>query len=512
MLAKIISCVNLGLNAYPIEVEIDVKERGLPSLTIVGLPDKAVEESKERVRAAIVNSGLKFPPRRKIVINLAPADIKKEGAIYDFPIAVGILHASDQLPVNSFDEKSIFVGELALNGDLRRTRGILPMAILAKEKNRAIYLPFANLNEAKLVKGLKIYPIKSLSQLITHLTGRQPLQPIISQGIDIPRLMDFAVDMAFIKGQEHAKRALEIAAAGGHNVLMTGPPGCGKTILAHAFPSILPPMTEEEILEVSKIYSVIGLLPTEQSLIYRRPYRDPHHTISDIALIGGGQYARPGEISLAHRGVLFLDELPEFPRRVLECLRQPLEDGQVTISRAKQTVTYPASFTLIASQNPCPCGWLCDPERTCTCSPGEIIRYRRKISGPLLDRIDIHLTIPRVKFDKLIDEQVAESSAKIRQRVKKARQKQLIRFRHHKKIFSNTEMNVADIKKYCLLEQTSVGLLKKAVEEWQLSVRAYYRILKVARTIADLSSQDKILTEHIAEAIQYRSRLQEKNY
>jgi magnesium chelatase family protein len=503
MPSKINSCAVIGLDCERVEVEVDISP-GLPNTVVVGLPDTAVQESKERVKSAIKNSGASYPISR-VTINLAPADIKKEGPAYDLPIAVGVLLASRQLDAKT--EGSLFVGELALNGRLRHTNGILPVTLFAKQKGyERIFVPQVDKFEAGLVEGIEIIPVESLAQLIDFLTGRVKIEPARTLEIDPnPRSLKSAIDMAYIKGQEHVKRALEIAASGGHNVLMSGPPGTGKTLLARATATILPAMTKEEALEVTKIYSIAGLLPSDQPLITTRPFRTPHHSASAPALVGGGAFPRPGEISLSHRGVLFLDELPEFPRTILENLRQPLEDGVVTISRAQGTLTFPAQFTLIASMNPCPCGYLNDPEHDCTCSPGQIIKYQKKISGPLLDRIDLYIEVPRIKFEKLGSDEMAELSEDIRRRVEGARAVQKQRFQDTG-LISNSEMGSQSAKEYCRTDEATLDLLKTAVSQFSLSARSYYKILKVARTIADLDQEEMIASRHVAEALQYRPK------
>ncbi len=495
-LAKVNSAAVIGLDASPVEVEVDISN-GLPSFSIVGLPDKAIEESKERVRSAIKNSGANFPMSR-ITVNLAPADIKKEGPAYDLAIALGILVADGQIP--DISEDILLVGELALNGRLRHINGILPIAISLNKKYSQIILPKINAEEASLVEDMNILPAETLKDLIYYFK-KEKILPFYTKKITIKERDDYEFDFAFIKGQEQAKRALEIAASGGHNLIFCGPPGSGKTLLARTIPSILPKLTKEEILEVTKIYSVAGLLSNDLPIIYERPFRAPHHTTSSVALVGGGAYPRPGEITLSHRGVLFMDEFAEFPRSVLEALRQPLEDGVITVSRAQGSITYPAKFILVAAQNPCPCGYLGDLKKHCICTPVQILRYQKRVSGPLLDRIDIHIEVPRVDYEKLSSNEIAESSKKVRERVESARLIQLKRFGK-----TNSEMSPREIKKYCALAPDVQEILKLAMAQYDLSARQYTRILKVARTIADLAESENIEKEHLMEAIHYRAK------
>jgi len=502
MLANVKSCAVIGLDGVVVDVEVDTRS-GLPGMVIVGLPDAAVQESRERVQSAIKNAALPYP-RKRIIVNLAPASIRKVGPIYDLPIAIGVLITAQALPAEAL-EGAMIVGELSLDGSLRHISGVLPMADLARREGfQRLFVPEINAMEAALIPGIEVIPVPSLSALHNHLMGTAPVEPLRP-----PETVFIAAegqtDFREIKGQEHVKRALEVAAAGNHNMLMTGPPGSGKTLMARAMPSILPRMVLEEALEVTRIYSIADQLPTSEPLIRARPFRAPHHTISHAGLVGGGNWPQPGEISLAHRGVLFLDELPEFGLRVLETMRQPIEDKVVTISRAQGALTFPANFQLIAAMNPCPCGHLGSPVRECTCAHSVVTRYQKRISGPLLDRIDIHVEVPFVDFEKLGEDRLGEPSAVIQARVEEARQRQIERLAEDG-FLCNADMGVEQVRKYCALDAATKSVLESAMRQLRLSARGYHRVLKLSRTIADLNGEEHISPTHLAEALQYRAK------
>ncbi|MCI0801754.1 MAG: YifB family Mg chelatase-like AAA ATPase [Chloroflexi bacterium] len=504
MLANAQTCAVIGLDGFVVQVEVDISP-GLPVFNIVGLPDAAVQEAKERVRAALRNSGCEFPLRR-ITVNLAPADLKKEGPAYDLPIAVCMLLSSGQ--IDSVPDRAVFLGELSLEGALRHTKGILAMVSVARDQGfTSVFVPTIDADEASLVEDIKVYPVSSLRHLIEHLRCESEIQPLdddVWQTVD-DTTVHYEMDLSNVRGQEHAKRALEVAAAGFHNLIFNGPPGSGKTLLARCLPSILPRMAQQEALEVTKIYSVNGALPAGNPLVLQRPFRSPHYTISNAGLVGGGRTLRPGEITMSHRGVLFLDELPEFSHTALESLRQPLEDKVVTISRVSGSITYPASFMLVAAMNPCPCGYHTHPTKECTCSPSTVARYQKRISGPLLDRVDVFVEVPPVEYEKLVEDQQAEDSSRPRLRVEQARAIQGKRFKECG-FFCNSEMGPAEVWKFCQLDEGAKGLLQTATQRLNLSARAFHRILKVSRTIADLEGSEGINIAHLAEALQYRPR------
>lgn len=505
MSSTLLSAAVIGLNAEVVEVEADTGGGEYGQFSVVGLPDTAVSESRDRVRSAVKNSQFDFP-KVKVTVNLAPADLKKYGPSYDLPIAASILLVTKKiLPVRDIS-KALILGELALSGEVRSVHGILPIAAMARKKGiTTLIVPEANAGEAKVVPELEVIPVRNLQQLVRYLEAKEEITPLAEREFDFSNA-EIMFDMAHIRGQNHVKRAMEISAAGAHNMAMGGPPGAGKTMIARTMPSILPDLTLSEALEITKIYSVAGQLPAGESLITTRPFRSPHHTASGVALVGGGTWPKPGEVSLAHRGVLFLDEFPEFPRRVLENLRQPLEDGIIHVSRAAGNLAFPAKFILVSAMNPCPCGYFGDEEKNCTCSPSQVLNYKKKISGPIIDRIDLHVEVPRLNFDKLTAASGNEETSRtIKQRVCAAREVQRERFKQELNL-TNSEMSSEAVKRFCRTDAESMALLRDAVDKMHLSARAYFRVLKLARTIADLSKESEIRSSHIAEALQYRPK------